>query len=65
LIYGFHELTEANILPYSEPLHMATEPYGPDGFYGRWLTYLLVLLPMAWLAFASMLGHRKPMTPAA
>ena len=65
LIYGFHELTEANILPYSEPLHVATEPYGPDGAYGRWLTYLLVLLPMAWLAFASMFGHRKRMTPAA
>jgi high-affinity iron transporter len=65
LIYGFHELTEANILPYSEPLHIATEPYGPDGAYGRWLTYLLVLLPMAWLAFASMFGHRKRMTPAA
>jgi high-affinity iron transporter len=65
LIYGFHELTEANVLPYSEPLHIATEPYGPDGAYGRWLTYLLVLLPMAWLAFASMFGHRKRMTPAA
>jgi high-affinity iron transporter len=65
LIYGFHELTEANIFPYSEPLHIATEPYGPDGLYGRWLTYLLVLLPMAWLACASMFGHRKPMAPAA
>ena len=31
LIYGFHELTEANIFPDSEPLHWATEPYGPDG----------------------------------
>ncbi len=43
LIYGFHELTEANIFPYSEPLHIATEPYGPDGLYGKYLTYLLVL----------------------
>ena len=59
LIYGFHELTEANIFPYSEPLHIATEPYGPDGLYGRYLTYLLVLLPMGWLAFASMFGGRK------
>ena len=42
LIYGFHELTEANIFPYSEPLHIATEPYGPDGLYGKYLTYLLV-----------------------
>src|SRR5206468_50343 len=24
VIYGFHELTEANIFPYSEPLHWAT-----------------------------------------
>jgi high-affinity iron transporter len=59
LIYGFHELTEANIFPYSEPLHIATEPYGPDGLYGKYLTYLLVLLPMGWLAFASMFGNRK------
>src|SRR4029450_11216494 len=67
LIYGFHELTEANIFPYSEPLHIAPEPYGPDGLYGKYLTYLLVLMPMGWLAFASMFGGRKPIptqTPA-
>ena len=56
LIYGFHELTEANIFPYSEPLHWATEPYGPDGRYGQWLTYLLVILPMGWLVFAGIFG---------
>lgn len=50
VIYGFHELTEANVLPYSEQLHWATEPYGPDGRYGQLLTYLLVLLPLGWLA---------------
>jgi high-affinity iron transporter len=61
LIYGFHELTEANIFPYSEPLHIATEPYGPDGLYGKYLTYLLVLLPIGWLLFASMFGGRKHM----
>jgi high-affinity iron transporter len=60
LIYGFHELTEANILPYSEPLHWATEPYGPDGRYGQYLTYLLVILPMGWLAVAMLFGDRKP-----
>jgi high-affinity iron transporter len=53
LIYGFHELTEAGVLPYSEPLHWATEPYGPDGRYGQYFSYLLVLLPLAWLVFAS------------
>jgi high-affinity iron transporter len=59
LIYGLHELTEANIFPYSEPLHWATEPYGPDGRYGQWLTYLLVLLPLGWLLFAGVFGGRK------
>lgn len=58
LIYGFHELTEANLFPYSEPLHWATEPYGPDGRYGQYLTYLLVLLPMGWLLFAGLFGDR-------
>ena len=62
LIYGFHELTEANIFPYSEPLHWATEPYGPDGRYGQWLTYLLVLLPLGWLLFAGLFGGRKSPT---
>jgi high-affinity iron transporter len=60
LIYGFHELTEANLFPYSEPLHWATEPYGPDGVYGQYLTYLLVALPMAWLAFAALFGPKRP-----
>ncbi|MGH9255955.1 MAG: FTR1 family iron permease [Vicinamibacterales bacterium] len=59
IIYGFHELTEANIFPYSEPLHWATEPYGPDGRYGRWLTYLLVILPMGWLVCAGVFGGKK------
>lgn len=58
-IYGFHELTEANIFPYSEPLHWATEPYGPDGRYGQYLTYLLVLLPMGWLLFAMLFGPKR------
>jgi high-affinity iron transporter len=64
-IYGFHELTEANIFPGSEPLHWATEPFGPDGRYGQFLTYLLVLLPLGWLAFAALFGGRKTAPPIA
>jgi high-affinity iron transporter len=59
-IYGFHELTEANIFPYSEPLHWATEPYGPDGRYGQWLTYLLIALPLGWLLFSAVMPRRGP-----
>jgi high-affinity iron transporter len=63
LIYGFHELTEANIFPYSEPLHWATEPYGPDGRYGQYLTYLLVMLPMGWLLISTLFGRKASPTP--
>jgi high-affinity iron transporter len=61
-IYGFHELAEANLLPNSAALHEATEPYGPDGIYGQYLSYSLVLLPMAWLAVSAVVG-RKPGAP--
>jgi len=64
LIYGFHELAEAHVLPNSEMLHGATEPYGPDGVYGQWLTYLLVILPLGWLAFSSFFG-KGPRSQAA
>jgi high-affinity iron transporter len=62
-IYGFHELAEANLWPNSQALHDATEPYGPDGVYGQYLSYSLVVLPMAWLAVSAIVG-RKPSTPA-
>jgi high-affinity iron transporter len=59
LIYGFHELMEANIFPYSQPLHWATEPYGPDGIYGQWLSYLLVMLPLGWLLLSMMFNRSQ------
>ncbi len=58
-IYGFHELAEANVLPHSEVLHAATEPYGPDGIYGHYLTYMLVVLPVAWLALSGLFRDRQ------
>jgi high-affinity iron transporter len=64
VIYGFHELAEAHVLPNSEALHWATEPYGPDGAYGQYLTYLLVALPLGWLAFSSLFG-KGPRSQAA
>lgn len=60
LIYGFHELAEANVLPNSEALHWATEPYGPDGAYGQYLTYLLVAMPLGWLALSSLFNRTPP-----
>ncbi|HWI37119.1 MAG TPA: FTR1 family protein [Burkholderiales bacterium] len=58
LIYAFHESTEANLLPIDNAYwHIATEPYGPEGEYGAMLTYALVLVPAAWLAFAGVKGR--------
>jgi len=59
IIYGFHELSEAFMtIPLAERLHWATEPYGPDGRYGQYLTYLLVMLPMSWLLVSSLMPRR-------
>ena len=59
-IYAFHEFTEAGALPFLDNAywHVASEPYGPEGSYGHWLSYGLVAVPLAWLAFAS-LGSRR------
>jgi|SRR5690606_36207517 len=60
LIYGFHELTEANIgIPNAEWWHWKTEPFGPDGAYGQYLTYALIALPVMWLALSSFLSRDR------
>lgn len=49
-VYAFHEFTEANVLPLDNQFwHIVTEPYGPEGSYGQWLTYAMVALPASWL----------------
>ena len=59
LIYSFHELSEARVLPINnEYWHDVTEPYGPEGVYGQWLSYSLVLVPLAWLVWSWWTGRR-------
>jgi len=66
LISGVHEMSEQNMLPFSEPIHEATESWGPDSAFGHALTYALVLLPAAWLAVKGFMGgaEQKPQTAA-
>jgi high-affinity iron transporter len=60
-IQGVHEMAEQNLLPYSKLLHESTEAWGPDSTFGHVLTYLLVLLPLGWLAIRSTIGlWRRP-----
>jgi high-affinity iron transporter len=66
LIAGVHEMSEQNMLPFSAPIHEATESWGPDSAFGHALTYMLVLLPAGWLALKGLLGsHHKPAPPPA
>lgn len=53
-IYGIHEMSEQNFLPFSEAIHLATESWGPDSPFGHMLIYALVVLPLAWLAVKSL-----------
>lgn len=47
IIYAFHEFSEAAVLPIVDNSywHMVSEPYGPDGEIGHWISYGLVILP--------------------
>ncbi len=64
LIQGVHETAEQGYLPFSEAIHAATEAWGPDSPFGHLLTYLLVILPLAWLlvrGFSSSFKASKPL----
>ena len=69
VIKGFHEMAEQGYLPYSEIIHARTESWGPDSVFGHVLTYLLVILPLGWLALKAIFSRRPvfqrdPATPA-
>ena len=52
LIYSVHEFSETGLIPNSETFHNATEPFSPDGLYGKWFSVLTVLACSAWLLAA-------------
>lgn len=54
VVYTFHEAAEARLLPLSDLMHSATEPYGPDGIYGVHFSDLLVLAPLTAIAWSSL-----------
>ena len=63
LIYSFHEFTEAGVLPYSEALHKATEPFSPDGLYGKWFSLGMVFICAVWLCGAWLFSKKDPELP--
>jgi hypothetical protein len=79
-LYAFHESAEARVLPWSDVLHAATEPYGPDGIYGKYVSAAIAIAPavaalltpiadLVALAFAStrrrFAGHARAFAGAA
>jgi len=64
-IKGVHEMSEQNFLPFSAIIHERTESWGPDSVFGHVLTYLLVLLPLGWLAVSSSIHRRHEAQKAA
>jgi high-affinity iron transporter len=59
VFYSIHEFAEAEILPNSEAIHTATEPYSADGRYAVWTTLGMLTLCGVWLAGASMVDRAK------
>jgi high-affinity iron transporter len=49
VFYAIHELSEAGVIPNSEAIHNATEPYSPVGVYGKWFSILMVVVCAIWL----------------
>ena len=66
VFYSIHEFSEAELLPNSEAIHTATEPFSPVGVYGRWFSVGMVGLCAAWLIGATMIdNHRRSQHAAA
>lgn len=53
-VYAIHELSEAGVIPNSEAIHTATEPFSPVGLYGKWFSVLMVALCAVWLTAMSL-----------
>ena len=59
-IYSFHEFSEAGVLPNSQVLHEATEPFSPTGIYGSWFSAIAIgALRFGWRQRGSAMPSRK------
>lgn len=57
LIYSFHEFIESGIIPNSDVLNAATEPFSPVGIYGKWISLGMVVVCAAWLVGAWLMDY--------
>ena len=57
--HAIHEFSEAELLPNSEAIHAATEPYSSDGRYSLWIMFGMVAVCGLWLAGVTMLDRSR------
>src|SRR5436190_17569282 len=50
------------LLPFSGAVHEATEAYSPDGRYGHFFPYAVVLIPMLWVGVTVLRGSGEDPT---
>lgn len=61
--YAIHELSEAEILPNSEAIHLATEPYSADGRFSIHIMFGMVAVCALWLATMTLIDRARQRGP--
>ena len=59
VFYAIHEFSEAELLPNSEAIHLATEPYSADGRYSLHVMFGMVAVCGIWLAGATAIDRAR------
>lgn len=59
LFYAVHEFSEAEILPNSEAIHLATEPFSADGRYSLWVVAGILGICALWLGGMTLLDRMR------
>jgi high-affinity iron transporter len=59
LFFAIHEFSEAELLPNSDAIHMATEPYSADGRYSLWILGGMLAICAAWLIGMTLYDRMK------
>jgi high-affinity iron transporter len=59
VFYAIHEFSEAEILPNSEAIHLATEPYSADGRYSMWILFGMLAVCALWLTGATLMDRMR------
>lgn len=62
VFYAIHEFSEAEILPNSEAIHHATEPYSADGRYSMHIMFGMVAICAVWLAVMTLRDRMRQRT---